>query len=359
MAVKLQFGINERLEQLQSHLLRQTALMQLEFRTDRNNRTAGIVNALAQQVLTETALFAFQHIGQRFQRTLIGAGNRAGTAAVVKQGINRFLQHAFFVADDNIRRMQFQQSFQTVIAVDDAAVQVVQVGSREAAAVQRNQRTQFRRNNRQNIKNHPLRFCIGINEILDNLQTLNQLFALGFRSVVFQLFANGVSFSFQIDGGQNFLQSLGTDAGAERIFAILVNGFLILFFSQQLINAQRCQTRFNNDVALEIQNAFQCLHRDIGQNRNPARQRFQEPNMSDRRGQLNMSHSFAANLGKRDFDAALFADDAAIFHSLVLSAQTLIVLDRTENAGAEQTVSLRLERTIVDGFRLFDFTVGP
>ena len=81
--------------------------------------------------------------------------------------------------------------------------------------------------------------------------------------------------------------------------------------------------------------------------------------MSNRRGQLNMSHSFAANLGKRDFDAALFADDAAIFHSLVLSAQTLIVLDRTENAGAEQTVSLRLERTIVDGFRLFDFTVGP
>ena len=215
VAVKLQFGINERLEQLQSHLLRQTALMQLEFRTDRNNRTAGIVNALTQQVLTETTLFAFQHIGQRFQRTLVGAGNRAGTAAVVKQGVNRFLQHAFFVADDNIRRMQFQQSFQTVVAIDDAAVQVVQIGSREAAAVQRNQRTQFRRNNRQNIKNHPLRFCIGIDEILNNLQTFDQLLAFGFRSVVFQLFANGVSFRFQIDGGQNFLQSLGTDAGTE------------------------------------------------------------------------------------------------------------------------------------------------
>ena len=47
---------NKGLEQLQRHLLGQTALIHLQFRADHDNRTAGIVNTLAQQVLTETAL---------------------------------------------------------------------------------------------------------------------------------------------------------------------------------------------------------------------------------------------------------------------------------------------------------------
>ena len=125
MSVQFQLGVNERLEQFQRHLLRQTALLQSQFRTDGNNRTAGIVDALAEQVLTETSLFTLQHVGQRFQRTLVGTGNGTRTAAVVKQSVNRFLQHAFFVADDNVRRMQFKQTFQTVVAVDHAAVQIV------------------------------------------------------------------------------------------------------------------------------------------------------------------------------------------------------------------------------------------
>ena len=40
VSVQFQFGINERLKQFQSHLLRQTALVQFQFRTDGNNRTA-------------------------------------------------------------------------------------------------------------------------------------------------------------------------------------------------------------------------------------------------------------------------------------------------------------------------------
>ena len=64
MTVKLQFGIDKRLKQLQSHFLRQTALMQFQFRTDGNNRTSRIVNTFTQKVLTETSLFTFQHIRQ-------------------------------------------------------------------------------------------------------------------------------------------------------------------------------------------------------------------------------------------------------------------------------------------------------
>ena len=63
--------IDERLEQLKRHLLGQTALVQFQFRTDHDNRTAGVVDALTEQVLTETALFAFERVGQRLQRTVV------------------------------------------------------------------------------------------------------------------------------------------------------------------------------------------------------------------------------------------------------------------------------------------------
>ncbi|MNM39452.1 hypothetical protein D3C81_502310 [compost metagenome] len=72
-----------------------------------------------------------------------------------------------------------------------------------------------------------------------------------------------------------------------------------------------------------------------------------------------MAHALAAHFGQGDFDAALFADHAAVFQALVLAAQAFVVLDRAKDLGAEQAIAFRLEGTVVDGFRLFDFAVGP
>jgi hypothetical protein len=55
---------HERLEQFQRHLLGQPALVQLELRTDHDDRTAGVVDPLTEQVLPEPALLAFQQVGQ-------------------------------------------------------------------------------------------------------------------------------------------------------------------------------------------------------------------------------------------------------------------------------------------------------
>ena len=115
--------IDKRLEQFESHLLGQTALVQLEFGTDHDDGTSGVVNALAEQVLTEASLLAFQRVGQRLQRTVVGATQHAATASVVEQGVDRFLQHALFVAHDDFRSVQVHQLLQPVVAVDDAAIQ--------------------------------------------------------------------------------------------------------------------------------------------------------------------------------------------------------------------------------------------
>src|ERR1700749_5363563 len=77
------------------------------------------------------------------------------------------------------------------------------------------------------------------------------------------------------------------------------------------------------------------------------------------RGELDVAHALTAHLGERHLDAALLAGDAAELHALVLAAQALVVLDRSEDAGAEQAVTLGLERAVVDGLQLLDFAMAP
>src|SRR3954471_4230487 len=136
---------DERLEQLERHQLRQTALMQLQLRTDDDDRAARVVHALAEQVLTEPALLALEHVGQALERTLAATADRLAAAAVVEQRVDGLLQHALLVAQDDLRRAVRDELLQAVVAVDDAAVQVVEVRRREAATVERHERTQVRR----------------------------------------------------------------------------------------------------------------------------------------------------------------------------------------------------------------------
>src|SRR4029078_5901353 len=51
VATDLQLLEDEGLEELERHLLRQAALVEAQRRTDHDDRTAGVVDALAEQVL--------------------------------------------------------------------------------------------------------------------------------------------------------------------------------------------------------------------------------------------------------------------------------------------------------------------
>src|SRR4051794_35031825 len=72
-----------------------------------------------------------------------------------------------------------------------------------------------------------------------------------------------------------------------------------------------------------------------------------------------MAHALATDAAQRHLDRALFPDDALVLHPLVLAAQALVILDRPEDAGAEQAVALGLEGAVVDGLRLLYLAVGP
>src|SRR4029077_3051333 len=108
------------------------ALLETQLRTDDDDRTTRVVDALAEQVLTEPALLALQHVGEALERAVTGTGDRADAAAVVEQRVDGLLQHALLVVDDDLGRAEVEEPLQPVVAVDHAAVEVVQVGGREA-----------------------------------------------------------------------------------------------------------------------------------------------------------------------------------------------------------------------------------
>jgi hypothetical protein len=72
-----------------------------------------------------------------------------------------------------------------------------------------------------------------------------------------------------------------------------------------------------------------------------------------------MTETLAAYFTFYNFDTTLFADDTAMFHSFVFTAVALIVLYRAKYFGAKQPIALRLECTIIDGFRLLNFPMRP
>src|SRR4029079_14666863 len=101
------------------------------------------------------------------------------------------------------------------------------------------------------------------------------------------------------------------------------------------------------------------LRRQVEQVAEPARHTLEVPDVRDGGGELDVAHPLTTHLGTGHLDAAALADDALEAHALVLAAVALPVPGGTEDLLAEETVTLGLERPVVDGLRLLDLAVAP
>ena len=162
----------------------------------------------------------------------------------------------------------------------------------------------------------------------------------------------------QIHALQQGLDSFRTHLRVEFVTE-LFQRVQILLFSQDLLTFQVGHTAFDNHIRFEVQYAFDIAQRHIEQQTDTGRQRFQEPDMRGRRRQLDVAHTLTAYFGLGHFNAALLTDHTTVFQALVLTAQALVVFYRPKDTGAEKAVTLRFERTVVDGFRLLNFTERP
>ena len=148
----------------------------------------------------------------------------ASPAAVVDQGVDRLLEHPLFVANDDLRSTQRHQPFETVVPVDDAAIQVVQVAGGEAAAIQLHHRAQFGREHWHHGEDHVLHpravalaavaAVAALAECLHHAQALDRLLTAlpgGGLHVVDQLVSQG----FQVHGAQDGQDGLCAHARLE------------------------------------------------------------------------------------------------------------------------------------------------
>ena len=161
----------ERLEQLECHDLGQTTLVQLERWPNNDNRTARVVHALAQKVLAEAALLALEHVREGLERPVSGALNGTATAAV-EQCVHGFLKHALLVVHHDLGGAKIKHALQAVVAVDDAAVQIVEIRSGEAATVQLHHGAQIRSDHRQGVQHHGLGLGARVQEGVNHLDAL-------------------------------------------------------------------------------------------------------------------------------------------------------------------------------------------
>ncbi len=114
-----------------------------------------------------------------------------------------------------------------------------------------------------------------------------------------------------------------------------------------------------HDRSGEVENLLEFLRRHVEQVADAAGHALEEPDVADRRGQVDVAHALAADLRARDLHAAALAHDALVADALVLAAVALPVLRRPEDPLAEQAILLRLQRAVVDRLRLGHLARAP
>ena len=318
----------------------------------------GVVDALSEQVLAEAALLALEGVGERLQRAVVGPAKHAAAAAVVEQRVDGLLEHALLVADDDVGRLELHELLEAVVAVDDPTVEIVEVAGGEAAAVERNERTKLRRDDRDDVQDHPLGTVVRLAERLDDLEALGELQLLLQRGLGLHRLAQVFRELLDLDPTQQLLDRLRAHLGGELALVLLAH-LPVALFREELLLLQRRVAGIDDDIGLEVEHPLEIAQRHVQQVSDPARQPLEEPHVGHGAGELDVREALTAHLRLGDLDAALVADHAPVLHALVLAAEALPVGDRAEDLRTEQTVPLRLEGAVVDRLRLQNLTVRP
>ena len=195
--------------------------------------------------------------------------------------------------------------------------------------------------------------------MLNQLQSLGDVFDALLGAGGLQLFAQIDRDLVEVQPVDEFTNGLGTHHGSKGLTAVLLDLDAVVVLGEHLHEFQFGRAGFDDNVVLEVNDLFDVggLHR---QQRAQTRwQRLEVPDVHAGRGQVDVAHALAANARVGDFHTTAIADDAFELGAAVLTAGAFVILFRTKNAFAEQTVFLGTVGAIVDGLRLLDFTKGP
>ena len=157
---------------------------------------------------------------------------------------------------------------------------------------------------------------------------------------------------------QQLLNGFRTHACFE-IILVLLQHVTVFRFGQYLLFHQRRVARVDYNIIREVQHPLQQTRAHIQDQPHPGRNPLKIPDMRHRRSQLNMPHTLTAHLGTGDLYAAFITNFALVTYLFIFAAVAFPVLLWPKDTLTEQAVLFRLERAVVDGFRLLDLPVGP
>ena len=248
----LELADDEWLIELECDLLGKSALMELEFWSDDDDRTGGVVDSLAEEVLAEATLLALDHVREGFERTIAGAQDRTSASTVVEERVDRLLEHSLLVADDDLRGVEVHQLLETVVPVDDSSIEIVEIGCREVARFEKNQRAKIRWDHGHDVEDHPGRIVAAESKLLDELEALGQILDSLLGAGLGEFLADFGSRREEIDAGKELGDGVGAHEGLEGAVSVSLHGDPILVLVHDLLHLQIRVTRIDDDVVLEV-----------------------------------------------------------------------------------------------------------
>ena len=111
--------------------------------------------------------------------------------------------------------MNLDDLLQPVVSVDDASVEVVEVGGREPATVELDHRSKLGGDDGDDVEDHPLGAAAGVDEGFGDFQSLDGAGA-ALTGGHDDLLAEFASKSVQLDAAEEFLHRFGADVGADE-----------------------------------------------------------------------------------------------------------------------------------------------
>ena len=255
--------------------------------------------------------------------------------------------------------VEVDKLLEPVVAIDDPAVEVVQVARREVAAVEHHERAEVGRDHRNHVEHHPLRLVFAVADALHDLEPVDEILFLLLGSRRVQLLAEVLRKAHEIEAEEELAHRLRTHLRVERAVAVGGPRFTELFFRQQLLLLEGRVFRVEDDVVLKIDHLLQARRLHVEQGAEPARHRLEEPDVHDRRGQLDVAHALAADTRMRDLHATAIADHPLVLHAAVFAAGALPVFLRSEDLLAHQAVLFGTVGTVVDRLGLLHLAKRP
>ena len=196
-------------------------------------------------------------------------------------------------------------------------------------------------------------------ESVEDLQSFRHLLSFCLARRLSHLDSQAPALVLDLEGPEHVAHGCGTDPDLESVAAVLLASLGQRVVIEEFAELQIGIAHVDDDVRLEVEDLLEVPQGDLENVSDPRRQRFQEPDVGNRRRQGDVPHPLATHLRLDDLHTALFTHDPAVLHALVLAAIALVVLYGTENFRAEEPIAFGFERPIVDGLRLFDLAEGP